>query len=126
MKDPRSRRLSLVAIVLLVAGIIVGVAYLRHSLEASQRRERLARCRQLSQAIASFRTKTLDGRIGEMQSLRLNDLQARTLRQADPAAYLKFSAEYQQKVEAAAEAAQELGRRVGELETSDCLAIPST
>ncbi len=111
---------------LLLTGIGVGVAYLQHSLEASQRRERLARCRQLTQGIASFRSKTLDGRIGEMQKLRLNDLQARTLRQADPAAYLKFSTQYQQKVEAAADAAQEMSRRVGELETSDCLAIPST
>jgi transcriptional regulator NrdR family protein len=117
----RSWKSSIFAVALLLLGIGTVVLYVQHSLQTRQRREHVASCRQLKQGITTFKTETLDSRIAEMRQLRLNDLQSKTLSQADQVAYMKFASQYQQKVDGVAEAVQEFSRLVDEFQKRNCL-----
>ena len=58
--------------------------------------------------------------MAELRQLRLNEAQARLLRQADANAYSKFAQQYEAKVVNVAEALDRLNALLGKLQQKNC------
>jgi hypothetical protein len=58
--------------------------------------------------------------VAELRQLRLNEAQARLLRQADVNAYSKFAQQYEAKVVSVAEALDRINGLLGKLQQKNC------
>jgi hypothetical protein len=109
-------------LILLVAGALAtaGALTWRQSLVDQQRQETLGGCRALRNEVLTVKQKEFDPGVAELRQLRLNEAQARLLRQADVNAYSKFAQQYEAKVVSVAEALDRLNGLLGKLEQKNC------
>jgi hypothetical protein len=109
-------------LILLVAGALAtaGALTWRQSLVDQQRQETLGGCRALRNEVLTVKQKEFDPGVAELRQLRLNEAQARLLRQADVNAYSKFAQQYEAKVVSVAEALDRLNALLGKLEQKNC------
>jgi hypothetical protein len=109
-------------LILLVAGALAtaGALTWRQSLVDQQRQETLVGCRALRNEVLTVKQKEFDPGVAELRQLRLNEAQARLLRQADVNAYSKFAQQYEAKVVSVAEALDRLNALLGKLEQKNC------
>ncbi|MFO0137845.1 MAG: hypothetical protein ACK535_07465, partial [Cyanobacteriota bacterium] len=92
----------------------------RQSLVDQQRQETLGGCRALRNEVLTVKQKEFDPGVAELRQLRLNEAQARLLRQADVNAYSKFAQQYEAKVVSVAEALDRLNALLGKLQQKNC------
>jgi|GEM_PF-1321762 len=109
-------------LILLVAGAFATAAALalRQRLVDQQRQEILGGCRAIRNEVLAIKQKEFDPGLAELRQLRLNEAQARLLRQADANAYSKFAQKYEAKVVSVAEALDRLNASLGKLEQKNC------
>ncbi|MFN7871471.1 MAG: hypothetical protein ACK5QQ_04645 [Cyanobacteriota bacterium] len=109
-------------LILLVAGALAtaGALTWRQSLVDQQRQETLGGCRALRNEVLTVKQKEFDPGVAELRQLRLNEAQARLLRQADVNAYSKFTQQYEAKVVSVAEALDRLNALLGKLQQKNC------
>ncbi|MFN9386281.1 MAG: hypothetical protein ACK6BU_04910 [Cyanobacteriota bacterium] len=109
-------------LILLVAGALAtaGALTWRQSLVDQQRQETLGGCRALRNEVLTVKQKEFDPGVAELRQLRLNEAQARLLRQADVNAYSKFGQQYEAKVVSVAEALDRLNALLGKLQQKNC------
>ena len=109
-------------LILLVAGALAtaGALTWRQSLVDQQRQETLGGCRALRNEVLTVKQKEFDPGVAELRQLRLNEAQARLLRQADVNAYSKFAQQYEAKVVSVAEALDRLNALLGKLQQKNC------
>ena len=109
-------------LILLVAGALAtaGALTWRQSLVDQQRQETLGGCRALRNEVLTIKQKEFDPGVAELRQLRLNEAQARLLRQADVNAYSKFAQQYEAKVVSVAEALDRLNALLGKLQQKNC------
>jgi hypothetical protein len=70
--------------------------------------------------VLAIKQKEFDPGVAELRQLRLNEAQARLLRQADANAYSKFAQQYEAKVVSVAEALDRLNDLLGKLQQKNC------
>lgn len=121
MALPLRTRLTL-ALVLLVAAA-AGVLALIHHQQRLDHDRRLADCGRLKQQILSYRGSVLNPGLTRMRQLRLNDLQARTLRQDDPSGYLRYAARYEDSVNDVAASVEAFGSLLDRFQQQNCLKL---
>ena len=109
-------------LILLVAGALAtaGALTWRQSLVDQQRQETLGGCRALRNEVLTIKQKEFDPGVAELRQLRLNEAQARLLRQADVNAYIKFAQQYETKLVSVAEALDRLNALLGKLQQKNC------
>jgi hypothetical protein len=109
-------------LILLVAGALAtaGALTWRQSLVDQQRQETLGGCRALRNEVLTIKQKEFDPGVAELRQLRLNEAQARLLRQADVNAYSKFAQQYEAKVVSVAEALDRINGLLGKLQQKNC------
>jgi hypothetical protein len=109
-------------LILLVAGALAtaGALTWRQSLVDQQRQETLGGCRALRNEVLTVKQKEFDPGVAELRQLRLNEAQARLLRQADVNAYSKFAQQYEAKVVSVAEALDRINGLLGKLQQKNC------
>jgi len=109
-------------LILLVAGAFATAAALalRQRLVDQQRQEILGGCRAIRNEVLAIKQKEFDPGVAELRQLRLNEAQARLLRQADANAYSKFAQQYEAKVVSLAEALDRLNALLGKLQQKNC------
>jgi hypothetical protein len=73
--------------------------------------------------VLAIKQKEFDPGVAELRQLRLNDAQARLLRQADANAYSKFAQQYETKVVSVAEALDRLNTLLGQLQQQKCFEL---
>jgi hypothetical protein len=112
-------------LILLVAGAFATAAALalRQRLVDQQRQEILGGCRAIRNEVMAIKQKEFDPGVAELRQLRLNEAQARLLRQADANAYSKFAQQYEAKVVSVAEALDRLNALLGKLEQKNCFEL---
>ena len=112
-------------LILLVAGGLAaaGAMVLRQRLLDQQRLDSLGDCRALRNQLLAIKQKEFDPGVAELRQLRLNEAQARLLRQADVNAYSKFAQQYEAKVVTVAEALDRLNMLLGKLQQQKCLEL---
>jgi len=111
--------------ILLVAGALAaaGAMVLRQRLLDQQLQDSQGGCRALRNQVLAIKQKEFDPGVAELRQLRLNDAQARLLRQADANAYSKFAQQYETKVVSVAEALDRLNTLLGQLQQQKCLEL---
>ncbi len=77
-------------------------------------------CRAIRNEVLAIKQKEFDPGVAELRQLRLNEAQARLLRQADVNAYSKFAQQYEAKVVSVAEALDRLNASLGKLLQKNC------
>ena len=109
-------------LILLVAGALAaaGAMVLRQRLLDQQLQDSLGGCRALRNQVLAIKQKEFDPGVAELRQLRLNEAQARLLRQADANAYSKFAQQYEAKVVSVAEALDRLNTLLGQLQQQKC------
>ena len=114
--------LTTTLLIRLVAGALAtaGALTWRQSLVDQQRQETLGGCRALRNEVLTIKQKEFDPGVAELRQLRLNEAQARLLRQADVNAYSKFAQQYEAKVVSVAEALDRLNALLGKLQQKNC------
>ena len=112
-------------LILLVAGALAaaGAMALRQRLLDQQRQDSLGGCRAIRNQVLAIKQKEFDPGVAELRQLRLNEAQARLLRQADANAYSKFAQQYETKVVTVAEALDRLNTLLGKLQQQKCLEL---
>jgi hypothetical protein len=112
-------------LILLVAGALAaaGAMALRQRLLEQQRQDSLGGCRAIRNQVLAIKQKEFDPGVAELRQLRLNEAQARLLRQADANAYSKFAQQYETKVVTVAEALDRLNTLLGKLQQQKCLEL---
>jgi hypothetical protein len=112
-------------LILLVAGALAaaGAMALRQRLLEQQRQDSLGGCRAMLNQVLAIKQKEFDPGVAELRQLRLNEAQARLLRQADANAYSKFAQQYETKVVTVAEALDRLNTLLGKLQQQKCLEL---
>ena len=112
-------------LILLVAGGLAaaGAMVLRQRLLDQQRLDSLGDCRALRNQLLTIKQKEFDPGVAELRQLRLNEAQARLLRQADVNAYSKFAQQSEAKVVTVAEALDRLNMLLGKLQQQKCLEL---
>ena len=112
-------------LILLGAGVLVaaGAMVLRQRLLDQQHQDSLGGCRALRNQVLAIKQKEFDPGVAELRQLRLNEAQARLLRQADANAYSKFAQQYETKVVAVADALDRLNMLLGKLQQQKCLEL---
>ncbi|MCX5953986.1 MAG: hypothetical protein NTZ40_10945 [Cyanobacteria bacterium] len=109
-------------LILLVAGALAaaGALALRQRLLDQQHQETLGGCRAIRNQVLAIKQQEFDPGVQELRQLRLNEAQARLLRQADANAYSKFAQQYEAKVVSLAEALDRLNDLLGKLQQKNC------
>ena len=112
-------------LILLVAGALAaaGAMAMRQRLLDQQRQETLGGCRAIRNQVLTIKQKEFDPGVAELRQLRLNEAQARLLRQADANAYSKFAQQYEAKVVSVAEALDRLNTLLGKLQQQNCFEL---
>ncbi len=112
-------------LILLVMGALAaaGAIALRQRLLDQQHQETLGGCRALRNQVLAIKQKEFDPGVAELRQLRLNEAQARLLRQADANAYSKFAQQYEAKVVSVAEALDRLNTLLGKLQQQNCFEL---
>jgi len=112
-------------LILLVAGTLAaaGAMAMRQRLLDQQRQETLGGCRAIRNQVLTIKQKEFDPGVAELRQLRLNEAQARLLRQADANAYSKFAQQYEAKVVSVAEALDRLNTLLGKLQQQNCFEL---
>lgn len=107
-----------------VGGVIVAVAVvvlgLRWLLAHLAYEQQLARCNALRDQLSQTKGR-LDATTRDMRQSRLNPEQARLLRSTDPAAYVNYSEKVATKVDAVADAGEQLVKLSSDYQVSNCL-----
>jgi hypothetical protein len=114
-------RVTLV-LLLLVAGA-GGVLALLHHQQLLEHDRRVADCEGLKQQLLSYRATVLTPGLARMHQLRLNDLQARTLRQDDPSGYLRYAARYEESVNSVAQSVEAFGGLLDRFQQQNCIKL---
>jgi hypothetical protein len=114
-------RVTLV-LLLLVAGA-GGVLALLHHQQRLEHDRRVADCEGLKQQLLSYRATVLTPGLARMHQLRLNDLQARTLRQDDPSGYLRYAARYEESVNSVAQSVEAFGGLLDRFQHPNCIKL---
>lgn len=109
-------------LVLLLAGTAGVLLLIQHQRRLDHDRQ-LAECGRLKQQLLSDRDRELRPRLARMRQLRLNDLQAQTLRQDDPNGYLRYAARYQESVNSVADSVEAFAAVVDRFEQQNCLRL---
>ena len=112
-------------LILLVAGGLAaaGAMLLRQRLLDQQHQDSLGSCRALRNQVLAVKQKEFDPGVAELRQLRLNEAQARLLRQADANAYSKFAQQYEAKVVSVADALDQINTLLGKLQQQGCLEL---
>jgi hypothetical protein len=112
-------------LILLVAGALAAAfaMAMRQSLLDQQHQETLGGCRAIRNQVLTIKQKEFDPGVAELRQLRLNEAQARLLRQADANAYSKFAQQYEAKVVSLAEALDRLNGLLGKLQQQNCFEL---
>jgi hypothetical protein len=112
-------------LILLVAGTLAaaGAMAMRQRLLDQQRQETLGGCRAIRNQVLTIKQKEFDPGVAELRQLRLNEAQARLLRQADANAYSKFAQQYEAKVVSVADALDRLNTLLGKMQQQNCFEL---
>jgi len=112
-------------LILLVAGALAAACamVLRQRLLNQQHQETLGGCRAIRNQVLAIKQNEFDPGVAELRQLRLNEAQARLLRQADANAYSKFAQQYEAKVVSVAEALDRLNTLLGKLQQQNCFEL---
>ena len=104
-------------VIVAVAVVVLGLQWLLAHLAYEQQ---LARCNALRDQLSQTKTR-LDATTRDMRQSRLNPDQARLLRSTDPAAYVNYSEKVATKVDAVADAGEQLVKLSSEYQAASCL-----
>jgi hypothetical protein len=118
---PLSLKSKLIILLVAAALAAAGAMALRQRLLDQQHQETLGSCRAIRNQVLAVKQKEFDPGVAELRQLRLNEAQARLLRQADANAYSKFAQQYEAKVVSVAEALDRLNTLLGKLQQQNCL-----
>ena len=116
------RTKAIIVLVLLLAGA-GGVLALLHHQQRLEHDRRVADCEGLRQQLLSYRATVLTPGLTRMHQLRLNDLQARTLRQDDPSGYLRYAARYEESVNSVAQSVEAFGGLLDRFQKQNCIKL---
>ena len=112
--------------VLAVGGVALGVLAvvlgLRWLLAHLAYEQQLAQCKALRDQLSQTKTR-LDATTRDMRSSRLNPEQAKLLRSTDPAAYINYSEKVATKVDAVADAGEQLVKLSSDYQAARCLDV---
>ena len=100
-----------------VAVVVLGLQWLLAHLADEQR---LARCNALRDQLSQSKGR-LDATTRDMRQSRLNPEQARLLRSTDPVAYVNYSEKVATKVDAVADAGEQLVKLSSDYRDASCL-----
>lgn len=112
-------RIRWVLFALAVGGLSIAALLLK--VQQGKEARRVAQCRTQLAELAAHRTGVLEPRLVQMRRIRLNDTQAQALRETDAKAFIAYSALYGQKVEAVAQAGEQLADLAGSIAAAGCL-----
>ena len=102
-----------------VAVVVLGLQWLMAHLAYEQQ---LARCNALRDQLSQTKGR-LDATTRDMRQSRLNPDQARLLRSTDPAAYINYSEKVATKVDAVADAGEQLVKLSSDYQAARCLDV---
>ena len=102
-----------------VAVVVLGLQWLLAHLAYEQQ---LARCNALRDQLSQTKGR-LDATTRDMRQSRLNPDQARLLRSTDPAAYINYSEKVATKVDAVADAGEQLVKLSSDYQAASCLDV---
>jgi hypothetical protein len=103
----------IVAVVVVVLGLQWLLAHLAYE-------QQLARCNALRDQLSQTKGR-LDATTRDMRQSRLNPDQSRLLRSTDPAAYINYSEKVATKVDAVADAGEQLVKLSSDYQAASCL-----
>lgn len=115
----KSKALALGGVVLAVLVVVLGLRWLLAHLAYEQQ---LAQCNALRNQLLQSKTR-LDATTRDMRQARLNPEQAKLLRSTDPAAYLNYSEKVAVKVDAVADAGEQLVKLSSAYRDARCLDV---
>jgi hypothetical protein len=102
-----------------VLAVVLGLRWLLAHLAYEQQ---LAQCQALRDQLSQTKTR-LDATTRDMRSSRLNPEQAKLLRSTDPAAYINYSEKVATKVDAVADAGEQLVKLSSDYQAARCLDV---
>jgi hypothetical protein len=106
-------------VIVAVAVVVLGLQWLLAHLAYEQQ---LARCNGLRDQLSQTKGR-LDATTRDMRQSRLNPDQARLLRSTDPAAYINYSEKVATKVDAVADAGEQLVTLSSDYQAARCLDV---
>ena len=106
-------------VIVAVAVVVLGLQWLLAHLAYEQQ---LARCNALRDQLSQTKGR-LDTTTRDMRQSRLNPDQARLLRSTDPAAYVNYSEKVATKVDAVADAGEQLVKLSSDYQAASCLDV---
>jgi len=122
----RLERVSLKSKALAVGGVALGVLVvvlgLRWLLAHLAYEQQLAQCQALRTQLSQAKTR-LDATTRDMRQAQLNAEQAKLLRSTDPAAYINYSEKVAIKVDAVADAGEQLVNLSSDYQAARCLDV---
>lgn len=104
-------------VIVAIAVVVLGLRWLLAHLAYEQQ---LARCNALRDQLSQTKGR-LDATTRDMRQSRLNPDQARLLRSTDPAAYINYSEKVATKVDAVADAGEQLVKLSSDYQAASCL-----
>jgi hypothetical protein len=113
----KQKAMAVGGVIVAVAVVVLGLRWLLAHLAYEQQ---LARCNALRDQLSQTKTR-LDATTRDMRQSRLNPDQARLLRSTDPAAFVNYSEKVAIKVDAVADAGEQLVKLSSDYQTSGCL-----
>lgn len=115
----KHKAMAVAGVALAVLAVVLGLRWLLAHLAYEQQ---LARCNALRDELLQSKTR-LDATTRDMRQARLNPEQARLLRSTDPAAYLNYSEKVATKVDAVANAGEDLVKLSSDYQAARCLDV---
>jgi hypothetical protein len=113
----KQKAMAVGGVIVAVAVVVLGLRWLLAHLAYEQQ---LARCNALRDQLSQTKTR-LDATTRDMRQSRLNPDQARLLRSTDPAAFVNYSEKVATKVDAVADAGEQLVKLSSDYQTARCL-----
>jgi hypothetical protein len=113
----KQKAMAVGGVIVAVAVVVLGLRWLLAHLAYEQQ---LARCNALRDQLSQTKTR-LDAATRDMRQSRLNPDQARLLRSTDPAAFVNYSEKVAIKVDAVADAGEQLVKLSSDYQTAGCL-----
>jgi hypothetical protein len=115
----KRKALAVGGVALGVLAVVLGLRWLLAHLAYEQQ---LAQCNALRDQLQQTKSR-LDTTTADMRQARLNPEQAKLLRSTDPAAFLNYSEKVAVKVDAVADAGEQLVKLSSDFRDANCLAV---
>ncbi|MCP9848734.1 hypothetical protein [Cyanobium sp. Morenito 9A2] len=110
----------------LAAVVVLGIALvvIKSKLDGREQERQRSACRALGEEVLTHKRQVFDPSLEEMRQIRLNEAQARTLKETDANAFIRYSARVNQSVEKVAQAGERLGAYAKQIKAAGCLNLP--